>query len=432
VPEQVRKWNITQSRGTGKVNTHVDVPVLKNKPFLILWGGQIVSMLGDALFSLALMWWVVSETGSGVAVAYVALASSLPRLVLAPIVGVYVDRLDKRRMMLFADTLLGVITLGMTMLFWREYFSLPVVISAAAILGAASSLDGPAYEATIPAIVGKEQLVRANSLMQTANSIIGLLAPALSGVVIAVAGVGVAILANSISFFFASFTLLLIRLPAQPTVVKQRAFGRDLKDGAKFILGNRLLLPMLLYAMLINLSLAPISVSLPLLVKNVLLGGPQLLGLFGSFMSAGVLGASLLVAAKPALLSATGKIMVFSLIALGIFTVVVARAQSAWQLLFGGAAVGFVLVVANVASRTIWQRETPEQYRGRAFTARDTVSGALRPVGIAISGPMVDSIGPVWMIAGAGVLCVVGGLLGFGVKSIINYPERSNTSSSAT
>lgn len=413
------------------MHTTAEVPVLRNKAFLILWGGQIVSMLGDALFSLALMWWVVSETGSGVAVAFVVLASSVPRLLLAPIVGVYVDRVDKRRMMLFADTLLGVITLGMTMLFWRGHFSLPVIIAAAALLGAASSLDGPAYEATIPAIVGKNQLVRANSLMQTANSIIGLLAPALSGLVIAVAGVGVAILANSISFFFAAFTLLLISLPAQSRVIKQRAFGRDLRDGAKFILGNRLLLPMLLYAALINLSLAPISVSMPLLVTNVLAGGPQLLGLFGSFQSVGVLAASLLLSAKPALLAATGKVMIFSLIALGCFTVIIARAKSAPHLLLGGAAVGFALVVANVASRTIWQREVPEEYRGRAFTARDTVSGALRPMGQALAGPMVDTLGPMWLIAGAGALCVVGGILGLGVRSIITYPEKPKRASAS-
>ncbi len=413
------------------MHTTAEVPVLRNKAFLILWGGQIVSMLGDALFSLALMWWVVSETGSGVAVAFVVLASSVPRLLLAPIVGVYVDRVDKRRMMLFADTLLGVITLGMTMLFWRGHFSLPVIIAAAALLVAASSLDGPAYEATIPAIVGKNQLVRANSLMQTANSIIGLLAPALSGLVIAVAGVGVAILANSISFFFAAFTLLLISLPAQSRVIKQRAFGRDLRDGAKFILGNRLLLPMLLYAALINLSLAPISVSMPLLVTNVLRGGPQLLGLFGSFQSVGVLAASLLLSAKPALLAATGKVMIFSLIALGCFTVIIARAKSAPHLLLGGAAVGFALVVANVASRTIWQREVPEEYRGRAFTARDTVSGALRPMGQALAGPMVDTLGPMWLIAGAGALCVVGGILGLGVRSIITYPEKPKRASAS-
>ncbi|MBS3985192.1 MAG: MFS transporter [Selenomonadales bacterium] len=402
-----------------------DVPVLKNRTFLILWGGQIVSMLGDALFSLALMWWVVSETGSGVAVSFVALATSVPRLVLAPIVGVYVDRVDKRRMMLFADTLLGVITLGMTILFWRGHFSLPLIIGAAAILGAASSLDGPAYEATIPTVVGKSQLVRANSLMQTANSVIGLLAPALSGVVIAFAGVGVAILANSISFFIAALSLLLIRLPVQLRVVKQRSFGRDLKEGAKFILGHSLLFPMLLYAALINLCLAPISVSMPLLVTGVLRGGPQLLGLFGSFQSGGVLVASLLLSAKPALLAATGKVMILSLIALGLFTVVIARANTAPHLLLGGAAVGFVLVVANVASRTIWQREVPEELRGRAFTARDAVSGALRPMGQAMAGPLVDSVGPVWLIAGAGVLCAVGGLLGLGVRSIIAYPEKT-------
>lgn len=413
------------------MNASSDTPVLRNKTFLILWGGQIVSMLGDSLFSLALMWWVVSETGSGVAVSLVALASSVPRLLLGPVVGVYVDRSDRRRMMLFADTLLGAITLGMTMLFWRGHFSLPIIVASAAILGAASSLDGPAYEATIPTIVDKSQLVRANSLMQTANSVIGLVAPALSGLVIALAGVGVAILLNSVSFFIAAITLLVIRLPAQIRVVKQRAFRRDLKDGAKLIWSSSLLLPMLLYAALINLSLAPISISLPLLVTEVLRGGPQLLGLFGSFQSAGVLVASLLLSAMPTLLAATGKIMILSLVGLGLATFFIAHVRSAPFLLLGGAMVGFVLVVANVASRTIWQREVPEEFRGRAFTARETISSGLRPLGQAITGPLVDHLGPVWMIAAAGILCTVGGLLGLGVRSIMAYPKPAASKSEA-
>lgn len=410
-----------------------NVPVLRNKTFLILWGGQLVSVLGDMLFSLALMWWVVSETGSGVAMSGVALGSSLPRLLLGPIVGVYVDRLDRRKMMLTADTLNGIITAGMAVLYWRGHFSLPVIIGSATLMGAVTTLDAPAYEASIPTIVGEEQLVRANSLMQTANSVMGLVVPALSGVLVAVAGVGASIIVNSITFFFAAFTLLLIRIPSPRGGAVQSTFRSDLSEGVRFIVRNRLLMPMLIFAALINLTLAPVSISLPLLVVEVLSGGPALLGLFGSFQSAGVLGASLILSAFPQGLARTGRVMVGSLVALGVFTMLIALAPSTIVFLMGGTLVGFVLVVANVASQAIWQCEVPDGLRGRAFTARETISSSLRPIGQALTGPLLDRVGPVWLMGGAGLLCAVGGILGFTIGSIVEYPQpRSNSQAQAS
>lgn len=404
-----------------------NVPVLRNRTFLILWGGQLVSVLGDMLFGLALMWWVVSETGSGVAMSGVALASSLPRLLLGPIVGVYVDRLDRRKMMLWADTLNGIITGCMAVLYWRGNFSLPIILGSATLMGAVTTLDAPAYEASIPSIVGEEQLVRANSLMQTANSVMGLIVPALSGVLIAVAGVGASIIVNSFTFFFASFTLLLVKLPSPRGGVVQTSFRRDLSEGVRFIVRSKLLMPMLIYGALVNLTLAPVSISLPLLVVEVLNAGPPLLGLFGSFQSAGVLGASLLLTAFPQGLARTGRVMVGSLVALGLFTVLVALAPSTIVFLVGGALVGFVLVVANVASQAIWHREVPDELRGRAFTARETISSGLRPIGQAITGPLVDRVGPVLLMCGAGLLCAVSGLFGFTLKNIVDYPTKGTT-----
>lgn len=135
------------------MNEQPAVPVLRNKTFLILWGGQVVSLLGDTLFNLALMWWVVSVTESAVAVSFVALATSLPMLILGPFVGVYIDRSDKRLMMLAAHTLNGLITAVMALLYWRGIFSLPIILVAAVLMGIVSNLDGPAYEASIPVVV---------------------------------------------------------------------------------------------------------------------------------------------------------------------------------------------------------------------------------------------------------------------------------------
>ncbi|MBS3872334.1 MAG: MFS transporter [Firmicutes bacterium] len=406
------------------MNEQPAVPVLRNKTFLILWGGQVVSLLGDTLFNLALMWWVVSVTESAVAVSFVALATSLPMLILGPFVGVYIDRSDKRLMMLAAHTLNGLITAVMALLYWRGIFSLPIILVAAVLMGIVSNLDGPAYEASIPVVVDKDELVRANSLMETAGSIIRLLAPALSGVLIAAAGVGAAILANSISYFVAALSLCIIRFASPKIESGAQSFKNDFKSGLQFIFRHPVLMPMLIYGAMINLVLAPISVSIPLLIMKVLEGGPALMGLFGSFQSAGVLAASLILTSAPYLIKKSGLVLINSAVALGAVTLVVAFAPHQGWLLIGGALVGFVLVTANMASRNIWQREVPAELRGRAFTARETISSGLRPLGQALAGPAVAVVGPVFMIASAGVLCMVGGLLGFFVPAVHTYPKE--------
>lgn len=384
----------------------------------------MVSLLGDMLFDLALMWWVVRVTSSGTAMSAVALASAVPTIVLGPIVGVYVDRLDRRALMIVSDVVNGAIMAGMAMLYWRGVFSLPLIVAAALLTNAVSTLHGPAFQASIPTVVGKNDLVRVNSLLHSSGSALGLLVPSLSGVIIALAGVGVSIMFNAITFFIAAISLLWVTIPSPRAKSTQQTVIRDAVQGIRFILSHKLLLPMLMYAAVINLTLAPVSVALPLLIVNKLGGGPTLLGIFGSFRSGGVLLASVLLSAFPGLMRRMGAVMVTCIVAIGAFTLLIGSTSTPAILLLSGAFIGFTVVVANVSSQAIWQREVPDELRGRAFAARETISGGLRPLGIAISGPLVDWVGPQWLMSAAGLLCTLSGLVGFVIPDILAYPRE--------
>ncbi|KAF0197526.1 MAG: MFS transporter DHA3 family macrolide efflux protein [Bacillota bacterium] len=388
-----------------------------------MWGGQLISLLGDMLFDLALIWWVMNVTSSGMAISAVALAAALPSIILGPIIGVYVDRLDRRSLMIMSDVVNGVIMAGMAVLYWQGVFSLPLIVISAALTGIVSTAHGPAFQASIPVVVGKEDLVRVNSLIQTAGSTLGLMVPGISGLILAVAGVGASIMFNALSYSIAALSLLFVSFPSPRVSSPQNSVLRDAVQGMRFVFSHRLLLPMLIYAALINLTLAPVSIALPLLVVNKLGGGPALLGLFGSFRNGGVLLASLLLSTYPNLLRKMGLVMVFCIVAIGGFTVLIGASPNALGVLLGGAFVGFAVVVANVASQAIWQREVPDDLRGRAFAARETLTSGLRPMGLAAAGPLVDWIGPQWLMSIAGVLCAISGIVGFLVPTIVNYPQ---------
>ncbi len=391
--------------------------------FLIVWVGQSISGLGNQLLGLALMWWVMKATGSGAAMAVVGIAGTIPQVVLGPLAGVFADRLDRRVLMLGADSLNGVLTLAVAFVAYRGLFSLPLIIIAMVAMSTVFTLHGPAYQASIPNLVGRDQLIRANSLMQTVNSAIGVVAPALGGVIIAVGGIGSAILLDAVSFFLAAASLLAVHFPRSqaPVAANQPSPWRDAATGFRFIFAHRLLGPMLGFFAVINLTLAPIGVALPLLITRVLKGGPELLGLFGSFESTGFLVASFALSAAPRLLRRSGLGVILGIIGIGMAIALVGASTRPALTLAAAAIVGMTIVVANIASQTIWQAEVPDEVRGRVFAARIALGGGIAPLGMAVAGPLADAVGPGRLMTGGGLACAAAGFLGLLVPGLVAY-----------
>lgn len=407
------------------MNNANETPVLKNRMFLIFWAGQMVSHLGDVLYSLALMWWVVKVTGSTMAMSSVALAGAVPRILLGPVAGVYVDRMDRRKLMLWTNILLGLVTLVIAYFFWTDNFSLPLLLVSSVIFAVLTTAQTPAFEASVPVIVGSEQLVRANSLMQSARSFIGIGAPAISGVIIGFYGVGASIVTNAVTFFFAGFSLLLISIPSPSRGIQAKSVLRDSGTGFKFIFSRTMLWSMLLFFAVVNLTLSPLGVILPLFVVNVLATGPAVMGLFGSAQSAGVLAGSSLVSAFPALLKRTGLAIIYSICTIGLSIALIGLVPGTTTFVAGAVLLGISVVCANVAAQAIWQREVPDELRGRVFAARHSFSTALTPLGMAVAGVLGGFIGPATFLAGSGLLCMFTGLLGFLVPGLGRYPFNS-------
>lgn len=397
--------------------------LFSNRRFVIIWGGQTVSGIGDRLLSLALMWWVVQETGSGAAMSATALAVALPRILLGPVSGVLADRINRRTLMMLSNLINAVVTIAVAFLFWQGTFSLNIIIAASAAIGVVGTFHIPAFEATIPAIVKEEELVRANSLMQTSHSLIGIVAPALSGIIIAVAGVGVAIVVDAVTFLVAGLSLLLVKLPPPIVQANRQRVMQDITTGFKFIFQHSLLLPMLILFSVVNLTMAPMGITIPLLITQVLMAGPALLGLFGSAHSAGVLLGSLVLSSFPRLVRRTGIAVLGSIVGIGVLVAVLGAYPSYIGLIGISFCLGLVAVVANISVQTIWQREVPADVRGRVFSARHTLSVGLQPLGMAAAGIFVDMIGVQQLLVIAGILCSICALAGFSIRQLATYTQ---------
>jgi len=255
-------------------------------------------MFGSRLTYIALFWWVLEKTGSATALAGVAIAAALPTFFLGPIAGVFVDRLDRRRLMLSMDLINGLIVgTGATLLLigrlqvWEIYL-LTILASTATVF------HRPSLQSSIPNLVPGEQLRRANSLYQISNGISGITGPALGGILVGFIGNGPTMWVDAVTFFVAGISLFLSAFPSPRAVAGSglKSIFSDTLSGFRFLHHEKALLFMLLLFALINFLLAPTSVLFPIMAKDVLHVGARGFGLFGSALSAGMILGGILTA----------------------------------------------------------------------------------------------------------------------------------------
>src|SRR5205823_1158206 len=159
--------------------------LLKTRDFGFLWSGQLVSQVGDGLNKVALLWLVYSLTGSALNMTIIGLLQTLPALLFAPVIGVYLDRMQKKWLMVWIDLLRTGLVLLIPVLYSLGALTLERIYVLVFLTAIASTTFGPALTSSVPLIVARPQLTAANALMQSGVNIAVLVGPAMSGVAIA-------------------------------------------------------------------------------------------------------------------------------------------------------------------------------------------------------------------------------------------------------
>ena len=243
------------------------------RTFLIIWIGQVISIVGSSLTNFGLGVWIFQETGDATPFALTVLFGSLPRVVLLPVAGSLADRWNRRWLMILADTGNALATLAIVLLL--SFGSLEVwhIYVLSAIGSALGTFQQPAYQASITMLVPKRHLARANGLVQTADALGGILAPLLAGFLFVAIGLGGIVLIDFATYFFAVFALLLVRIP-QPTLdpsaeEEKGTVARDVRFAWRYLRERPGLLGLLFYYASVNFFLSAVFVlSGPLLLSQ--------------------------------------------------------------------------------------------------------------------------------------------------------------------
>jgi len=393
--------------------------LLRNRNFLWVWGGQSVSILGSQMSYIALFWWVYESTGSSAALASVAIASAVTRFLAGPLAGAFIDRVDRRRLMLGMNVVsaLTMSTVGSLLFFgrlqvWHVYIS--SVIAAGATLVHRSALL-----ASIPNLVTKEQLTQANSLDQIAYSTSGILGPALGGVLVGLLGSGPTMWLDAITFLVAGASLCLVSF-ASPKVVGAEGLRQSVVtalSGFRFLYERKSLLSMVALYGITNFMLAPTSVLFPIMASDVLKAGAEGLGFLMSAVSIGtLLGGAFTWLLKRVKRHGVAILLGFAVLGTALALFGMTRSLPLAMITLG--VVGFAVAVLNVFESVVIQVHTPDELRGRAFAALNALTQSLRPLSLAAVGGLLLFLSAPVVLIGCGVAVVVSGLGGACLKGV--------------
>ena len=380
----------------------------RHRNFTLLWGAMATSLLGDGLFLVALAWQVYALSNGPGAMGVVGVAMTVPHVLCLLLGGVLSDRLERRKLMVLADVIRGVAVGTMGLLSITGVLQLWHVAALMAVYGAGNALFGPAFDALVPDVVPPDILTQANAVDQFVRpAALRLIGPAIGGWLIAVLGVGAAILINAGTFVISIALVLALdrhQLVSHHREPDEASAGvlADLKEGFRFVRHHVWLWGTFLAATFSYLLfIGPTEVLLPFVVRNIMHGSALDLGFVFASGGVGAIGAAVMMGRH----GLPRRHMTFIYIAWTASTMCVAGyglARFPWQAMLASFAFNLFETAGTVVWLTTKQRYVPRALLGRVSSFDWFISIGLVPVSFALTGPAAAVFGVRTALVGAG------------------------------
>lgn len=405
--------------------------ILKNKNYMLLFNGLFVSSLGDAVFRLGIVWYIMSIVDKNVTGFYISLylfASLLPFVFIGPISGVLADKLDRKKIIYLADFVRGLSMFILFGLYQIDLMNIVALVIVGFINGCISSMFSAAIYASIPNIVEEKDLVTANSMKMMTRNISTIIGGLISGFLFYYFGVIAILIINGISFILSGLSEMFINIPkTNPTKLDEgitvRTIYIDLKAVFKYILNNKALRFIILIAVLSNFASVPVlEILIPKTIKLTM-------GLtsreFGVLQSVLTVGSLVMLFFIPVILKRikmsiclAGSLVFEGLTAIlygGILLLYIAYDLNI-TVVFGiylaiTAVLGMINAIMNIPLMTTFQKKVPDEYRGRFFSIVEASFTASIPLGTMFFGVLSDHIDITYVYGISGLIVILCGII---------------------
>jgi len=401
----------------------INIPILRNRNFVLLWLGQTVSQLGDAFFNLAILVKAFEMSGSTMTVGQIMMLSILPQILMGFLIGPWIDRFNKVKALVLVDVARAFVVVLVPLANSIEMLAILVFV-----LSGVSTIFNPTLTALMPNVVNADELTEANALSATTQSFVSLLGPAIGGFVILFLGMNLSFYFDCFTYLFSVFCIYLLKVRSeQYQNDENKGIIADWLLGLKYIRNNRLVRNLILAFVFFIFTGSAIEILLVSLVKDTLKLSILWLGVVDSAWALGMFfGGSVAFFIKQKI--SPMKTMFIGLSGVGLMMIFLSLVPNILVAILVMTVMGVLNTLAAVASITVLQLSIPQELRGRVFAFRSTLIQCAAVMSMAIGGVLADKIGvrETMMVAGLAELAwIIGWLLLSFYRS--NFPSYTGS-----
>lgn len=402
---------------------------MKNLGLFII--GKLISVFGSAIYTFAIGLYVIKQTGSGFSFALTLFVGLIPTIIFSPVAGYMSDRFDKKKIVVFMDFANGMMFLILFVLTLKFELNQPMIYISTFMTTVFTTFFGIAFEAAKPNLVADEKLMSINSLSKVIDSTALILAPVLGGLIFSFTDIKTFILINAVCFIFSAGIETMIdfnyNVKSKAEINDDGGFVEDIKDGLTYIRKSSEIVKMINVLVILNFFISfSVTVPLPYIINNLLNLSSNQYGIIqGAFPVGMILGA--VVVGKIIEKIDYMKLLIFSSITLSVaiallgLPLILADASSlAYMIYYISIMVIFGIAISFIDVPILWimQKSIPDNLRGKVLSISMSIVKLIAPLGLVISGMIINSV-PVYIMTFAG-----GGILMLSNLMILNQKNK--------
>lgn len=382
------------------------------KNFFRIYLGQAFSLIGSQAVQFAIIWWITTTTGSAISLTMATVIGLLPQAIIGPFAGVWIDRYNRKTMMIIADTIVALASGALGLAFFIGQPSLIFVYCILFIRALGGTFHTPAMQAAIPSLVPKDELTRAGGFGQMINSACNMASPMIGALLMSFMPIGSIMLLDVLGAACAILTLSTVKIPSQVQPKTKRSVIAEMKEGIAAIRQNKALVSVSFPILLASIVFVPLGSLLPLIVNGYFGGTAWQSGTAQTLYSLGMLAASMVVGLFRGM-KKTFLIISISLFVFGLWGFI-GGILPAWAFWFFCVAVfmmGAAGSVSNIPYIAYIQKTVPQENLGKVLSLIRSLMSLATPIGLFVAGPVAQLVGVnVWMRS-AGILMMLVGVL---------------------
>jgi len=385
----------------------------KFRSFIFLLIGQLTSLFGSSIVMFGIILWITDETKSAPILSITYFLSFAPVIILVPFTGVYVDRWNKKKIIIISDLCQAIFTLGLIILFTIGAINLIPIFVLIAFRGICQAYHQPAIAAIVPFMVPQKYLSKINSFSYLLMGLLNVIAPVIAAFLMAFSTIGQILWVDIITFSIALIPSIFLKLPIDKRKKKKKLkFKKDFKEGLLAFRKVEGLISLLVIFAGISFFAIPFYILTPYYITVTRSGTPFDLAFVSAFYQVGMVAGAIIVIIKKKwskYVLTMIQLMYFQL--LGVFFYLLSPEGAFWFLGIGPLILGLATAIINSLLMTLIQTLIPPRKQGRAMSILIVITSAVSPLGMILSGFFADLLGIYtffWLcvIAMAGIITI--------------------------